>query len=87
MQDIIIEHLQILKSSFRKYFPVPSKNKNWVADLFNADVLEITGLTTTQENQLIDISNNSNLKRIIKESPLSSFWFKDKTIQKYEKQQ
>ncbi|CAI6351558.1 unnamed protein product [Macrosiphum euphorbiae] len=32
-KDIIIEHLQILKHSFRKYFPVPDKNKNWVVDL------------------------------------------------------
>lgn len=61
-------HPQILKCSFRKYFPVPDKNKNWVADPFNADVLEITGLTTTQENQLIDTSSNSSLRRIFKES-------------------
>ncbi|KAL4088791.1 hypothetical protein QTP88_023875 [Uroleucon formosanum] len=73
-KDIIIEHLQILKHSFRKYFPVPDKNKNWVVDPFNADVPDITGLTTTQENQLIEISSNSNLKRVFKESSLSSFW-------------
>lgn len=73
-KDIIIEHLQILKHSFRKYFPVPDKNKNWVVDPFNADIPDITGLTTTQENQLIEISSNSNLKRVFKESSLSSFW-------------
>lgn len=73
-KDIIIEHLQILKHSFRKYFPVPDKNKNWVVDPFNADVPDITGLTTTQDNQLIEISSNSNLKRVFKESSLSSFW-------------
>ncbi|XP_025193640.1 SCAN domain-containing protein 3-like [Melanaphis sacchari] len=54
---------------------VPDKNKNWVIDPLNADVLEITGLTTTQENQLIDIFSNSSLRRIFKESSLSSsFW-------------
>lgn len=73
-KDIIIEHLQILKHSFRKYFLVPDKNKNWVVDPFNADIPDITGLTTTQENQLIEISSNSNLKRVFKESSLSSFW-------------
>jgi len=51
----------MLKCLFQKYFPVPDKNKNWVVDPFNVDVLEITGLTTTQENQLIDISSNSSL--------------------------
>lgn len=47
---IIIEHLQILKSSFRKYFSVPNKNKNLVADPFNTDIPEITKLSTTQKN-------------------------------------
>jgi len=64
----------MLKCLFRKYFPVPNKNKIWVVDPFNADVLEITGLTTTQENQSIDISSNSSLRRIFKESSLFSFW-------------
>jgi len=64
----------MLECSFRKYFPVPDKNKNWVVDLFNADIREITGLTTTQENQLIDISINFSFRRIFKVSSLSSFW-------------
>jgi len=63
-----------LKYEFRNYLPVSDKNKNWVIDPFNADVPKITGLTTTQENQLINISSNSSLKRIFKESPLSSCW-------------
>lgn len=55
VQNLIIEHLQVLK-----YFSVLNKNTNWVTDPFNTDVTEITGSITAQENQLINylIINN-----------------------------
>jgi len=64
---------KFLNINFENIFQSLTK-KNWVVDPFNADVPEITGLTTTQENQLINISSNSNLKRIFKEFSLLSFW-------------
>ncbi|XP_022160172.1 protein FAM200A-like [Myzus persicae] len=50
------------------------KDMNFDNILQHLNVPDITGLTTTQENQLIEISSNSNLKRVFKESSLSSFW-------------
>ncbi|XP_046977632.1 zinc finger BED domain-containing protein 5-like [Vanessa cardui] len=74
VQDEMIKHLRTLRSSFRNYFPVPDKNKTWIVDPFNTDVTDIIGLTTVQENQLIEISCDSALKRTFKEFSLSSFW-------------
>lgn len=68
VQDETVTHLRALRSSFRDYFPVPDKNKNWISDPFNTDVTDITGLTAAQENQLIEISCDSALKRNFKES-------------------
>lgn len=54
---------------------VPDKNISWVADhSFNIGAIKITNLTTTQENQLINISCGSNLKGDFNESSLCSFW-------------
>ncbi|CAG9814705.1 unnamed protein product [Phaedon cochleariae] len=74
VQDEIIKHLRAWKSSFRSYFPLPNKNKNWIINPFNTDVSDITDLTTAQENQLIEIFCDSVLKRNFKESSSSSFW-------------
>lgn len=74
VQDEIINHLRALKTSLRDYFSVPDKNKNWIADPFTTDVSDITGLTAVQENQLIEISCDSALKRNFKERSLCSFW-------------
>ncbi|XP_074033902.1 zinc finger BED domain-containing protein 5-like [Leptinotarsa decemlineata] len=79
VQDKMVTHLRTLRSSFRDYFPVPDKNKNWISDPFNTDVSDITGLKAAQENQLIEISCDSALKRNFNESSLSSFWVNVKT--------
>lgn len=66
VQDEIINYLRALKSSLRDYFSVPDKNKNWIADPFSTDFSDITGMATVQENQLIEISCDSALKRNFK---------------------
>ncbi|KAF2879093.1 hypothetical protein ILUMI_27081 [Ignelater luminosus] len=78
----MIKHLHGLRSSFRDYFPEPDRNKNWIVDPFNTDVSDIIGLTTVQENQLIEISCDSALKRNFKESSLSSCWVNLKKVYK-----
>ena len=43
-------------------------------DPFHVNVTDITDLTCIQENQLIEISCDSILKRKFKESALTNFW-------------
>lgn len=31
-QDMIVKHIRVLKSLFRKYFSVSDKDKNWIVD-------------------------------------------------------
>ena len=74
-KQLIIEHLRTMKSSFRNYFPIPEKqSENWILDPFNVSVSDVIGLTPAQENQLIDISCDSYLKRTFSQCPLTKFW-------------
>lgn len=67
---------------FSRIFLEHDRNKNWIADPFNADVSGIKGLTKVQENQLIEISCDLALKHNFKEISLSKFWVNLKKVYK-----
>ncbi|XP_025404731.1 zinc finger BED domain-containing protein 5-like [Sipha flava] len=57
---IISDHLMTLKNHFEKYFPENIVQYNWIKDPFSEKPLP--NFTTTEEEQLIDISFDSLLR-------------------------
>ncbi|XP_069063693.1 zinc finger BED domain-containing protein 5-like [Pleurodeles waltl] len=68
--DFFIQHLQDMRCSFRQYFPLPDESKNWIKDPFSLDIDNLMGLTSAEENGLIEISTDSALKLQFKENYL-----------------
>lgn len=50
LRNILILHLQDLKTNFMDYFPLPDSSKIWIRDPFGVDVHTIKGLTSLEEN-------------------------------------
>ncbi|CAI6357184.1 unnamed protein product [Macrosiphum euphorbiae] len=70
----IKQHIEDLQRSFRDYFPVPDTNRNWIRHPFEIDITQINGLTSLEEDDLIDISTNGSLKLQFNQKSLENFW-------------
>jgi len=70
---IISDQLITLKNHFVKYFPEEIKQYNWIKDPFTEKPL--INFTTTEEEQLIDISSKSSLKMKFSSFSLLGFWY------------
>ncbi|XP_025407445.1 zinc finger BED domain-containing protein 5-like [Sipha flava] len=70
--NIISDHLMTLKNHFEKYFPEDIVQYNWIKDPFSENPLP--NFTTTEEEQLIDISSDSSLRMKFSSFSLLEFW-------------
>lgn len=69
---IISDYLMTLKNHFEKYFPDDIVQYNWIKDPFSEKPLP--NFTTTEEEQLIDISSDSSLRMKFSSFSLLGFW-------------
>ena len=76
MVSSVIKHLKSLQDKIEKYFPtVSTENYKWVRNLFfPLDTQCILNLK--EEEALIDIRNDGNIKLLHREMPLDEFWIK-----------
>ncbi|XP_025410678.1 protein FAM200A-like [Sipha flava] len=66
------EHLMNLETHFMKYFPEEMKQYYWIKDPFTEK--PPSNFTTTEEEQLIDISSDSSLRMQLSSYSLLGFW-------------
>ena len=76
MVSSVIKHLKSLQDKIEKYFPtVSTENYKWVRNPFlPLDTHCILNLK--EEEELIDIRNDGNIKLLHREMPLDEFWIK-----------
>jgi hypothetical protein len=72
LKTIFLEHLTNLKTHFMKYFPEEMKQYYWIKDPFTEK--PPTNFTTTEEEQLINISSDSSLRMQFSSYSLLGFW-------------
>uniref|UniRef100_A0A0P4VZP1 Uncharacterized protein n=1 Tax=Scylla olivacea TaxID=85551 RepID=A0A0P4VZP1_SCYOL len=77
--SIISEHLEVLEKQLQYYFPdICTENYDWIRNPFVAPVStqsQLTGgLTLTEEEQLVEMRNDRNLKLLHMQLPLDEFW-------------
>ena len=71
----IREHLKTLKMQLREYFPVLSKQHSWIQNPFapqNEDA--IAGLSSREQDSLVELSCDTALKLIFTQKHLAHFW-------------
>lgn len=71
----IIEHLEGLKLSFKKYFSKPNEENNWISNPFNEEFFQkATSLSIVEKEKLIELSCDTTLKSEFKRKQLINFW-------------
>jgi hypothetical protein len=71
----IIEHLEGLKLSFKKYFFKPEKENKWISNPFNGEFFQkATSLSIVEKDNLIELSRDTTLKSEFKRKQLINFW-------------
>ena len=75
-QQIFVEHLRTLKSSFRNYFPCPDSGNNWIRDPFNTVVIDAKHLSALEEDSLVEMSCDTSLKLQFNKTDLTNFWLR-----------
>ena len=76
---IFSEHLEVLEKQLQYYFPdICTESYDWIGNPFVAPVStqsQLTGgLTLTEEEQLVEMGNDRNLKLLHMQLPLDEFW-------------
>ncbi|KAL4107763.1 hypothetical protein QTP88_018055 [Uroleucon formosanum] len=72
LKTIFLEHLTNLETHFMKYFPEEMKQYYWIKDPFTEK--PPSNFTTTEEEQLIDISSDFSLRMQFSSYSLLGFW-------------
>lgn len=73
---LIIQHLKSLQAKIENYFPtLCSENYTWVRNPFFPQDNHFT-LNLKEEEELIDIRNDGNIKLLYNEMSLDEFWIK-----------
>ena len=72
-QQIFVEHLRTLKSSFRNYFPCPDSGNNWIRDPFNTEISDAKHLSALEEDSLVEMSCDTSLKLQFNKIDLTNF--------------
>lgn len=75
VKDNIEIHLKGLQISFRKYFPVPNCENNWISNPFEQAFFDqATSLPISDKEALIELSTDSTLRAKFKHDDLTVFW-------------
>jgi zinc finger BED domain-containing protein 5/7/8/9 len=69
-----IQHMGDIQRSFRDYFPVPDISRNWIRQPFEIDIHQINGLTSLEEDSLVEMSTDTSLKMQFNQKSLEHFW-------------
>jgi len=69
-----IQHMGDMQRSFRDYFPVPDISRNWIRQPFEIDIHQINGLTSLEEDSLVEMSTDTSLKMQFNQKSLEHFW-------------
>lgn len=80
MEDLvpdIIEHLELLKNSFEKYFPDDFTKYDWIRNPFSEKVAQAQEVTAKEA--FIEMTSDSSMKDAFKSKPLHSFWMGTKS--------
>ena len=74
VKNVIIAHLNGLQERFQHYFAEIDVTKyDWIRNPFLADP-STSGLSTEEEEQLIDLSSDQSLKMVFQTTPVPKFW-------------
>uniref|UniRef100_A0A8D0A9E2 DUF4371 domain-containing protein n=1 Tax=Sander lucioperca TaxID=283035 RepID=A0A8D0A9E2_SANLU len=77
VQDDVRQHLHLLKTQLRIYFPTPDTTVNWIRNPFaTLDDYTLTNLTSREQDSLAELSCDSALKNDFSERYLPAFWLK-----------
>ena len=80
--ELVHDHLSLLLKEFECYFPTtkdPRTANEWIRDLFVNKPGE-SSMSVLEEDQLLEIENDSGLKSMFETTTLPVFWIKIKTI-------
>jgi len=74
----IQEHLSELINSFKDYFPDILSNNMWIKDPFSVEMEkeEMLNLSEQEVDNLIEISCDTDLKKVFETVPLINFWLR-----------
>ena len=78
VQQLVIEHLKGLREQFGDYFGELLANL-WVRNPFSFPVTLHDGLTMQEEEALVELSSNMDLKQKMSEVSLAHFWLSVQT--------
>lgn len=76
VDEKIIQHLEGLKSSLEKYFPVPELSDRWISDPFNEEYFEKASLSISEKEKLLELASDTTLKNLFNGGMVNlvSFW-------------
>ena len=78
--QLVRDHLSLLLQEFERYFSTtkdPRNAKEWICDPF-VNKLGESSMSVQQEDQLLEIENDGDLKRTFETTTLPMFWLKIK---------
>ncbi|KAJ8001210.1 hypothetical protein DPEC_G00191970 [Dallia pectoralis] len=74
VQPVIIAHLNRLREQFGEYFGEDAMGNQWVRNPFAFPATLSDGLSLQEEEALVDLSSNVDLKQSLVEMPITRFW-------------
>ncbi|XP_022597516.1 zinc finger BED domain-containing protein 5-like [Seriola dumerili] len=79
VQQVVIAHLKGLREQFGDYFREETLANQWVRNLFSFPVTPRDGLTLQEEEALVELNSNMDLKQKMGEVSLAHFWLSVET--------
>ncbi|XP_068229494.1 zinc finger BED domain-containing protein 5-like [Palaemon carinicauda] len=77
---IISEHLAVLEKQLQHYFPdIYTENYDWIRNTFVASKSTQSQLTLMEEEQLVELRHDRDLKLLHMQLPFDEFWVQIKT--------
>ncbi|XP_068237126.1 SCAN domain-containing protein 3-like [Palaemon carinicauda] len=77
---IISEHLAVLEKQLQHYFPdICTENYDWIRNPFVASISTQSQLTLMEDEQLVEVRHDRELKLFHMQLPLNEFWVHIKT--------
>ncbi|CAL9694137.1 unnamed protein product [Knipowitschia caucasica] len=69
-------HLQALGTQLRKYFPAQDNMNNWIENPFVIQAQDAAGLSSREQDSLVELSCDSSLKLEFTQTHLVRFWIR-----------